>query len=71
MQQQNSIGDFATSDSWVIHSPIEQSIKKKKGRLRQGKCGDAIQSSIAQNWKEIYYYHDEPALYQVGGGVKR
>ena len=29
MQQQNSISDFATSDSWVILSPIEQSIKKK------------------------------------------
>ena len=29
MQQQNSICDFATSDSWVILSPIEQSIKKK------------------------------------------
>ena len=27
--QQNSICDFATSDSWVILSPIEQSIKKK------------------------------------------
>ena len=29
MQQQNSICDFATSDIWVILSPIEQSIKKK------------------------------------------
>ena len=29
MQQQNSICDFSTSDSWVILSPIEQSIKKK------------------------------------------
>ena len=29
MQQQNSICNFATSDSWVILSPIEQSIKKK------------------------------------------
>ena len=29
MQQQKSISDFATSDSWVILSPIEQSIKKK------------------------------------------
>ena len=29
MQQQNSVCDFATSDSWVILSPIEQSIKKK------------------------------------------
>ena len=29
VQQQNSICDFATSDSWVILSPIEQSIKKK------------------------------------------
>ena len=29
VQQQNSINDFATSDSWVILSPIEQSIKKK------------------------------------------
>ena len=29
VQQQNSISDFATSDSWVILSPIEQSIKKK------------------------------------------
>ena len=29
VQQQNSICDFATSDSWVIISPIEQSIKKK------------------------------------------
>ena len=29
MQQQNSICDFATSDSWVILSPIEQSIKRK------------------------------------------
>jgi len=27
--QQNSICDFATSDSWVILSPIEQSIKRK------------------------------------------
>ena len=29
VQQHNSICDFATSDSWVILSPIEQSIKKK------------------------------------------
>ena len=29
VQQQNSICYFATSDSWVILSPIEQSIKKK------------------------------------------
>ena len=29
VQQQNSNCDFATSDSWVILSPIEQSIKKK------------------------------------------
>lgn len=29
VQQQNSICDFATSDSWVILSPIEQSIKTK------------------------------------------
>ena len=29
VQQQNSICDFATSDSWVILSPIEQSIKRK------------------------------------------
>ena len=29
VQQQNSICEFATSDSWVILSPIEQSIKKK------------------------------------------
>lgn len=29
VQQQNSICDFPTSDSWVILSPIEQSIKKK------------------------------------------
>ena len=29
MQQQNSICDFNSSDSWVILSPIEQSIKRK------------------------------------------
>ena len=29
VQQQNSICDFTTSDSWVILSPIEQSIKRK------------------------------------------
>ena len=29
MQQQNTVCDFATSDSWVILSPIEQSIKRK------------------------------------------
>ena len=29
VQQQNLICNFATSDSWVILSPIEQSIKKK------------------------------------------
>ena len=29
MQQQDTICDFSTSDSWVILSPIEQSIKKK------------------------------------------
>lgn len=29
MQQQNTICDFSTSDSWVILSPIEQSIKRK------------------------------------------
>ena len=29
MQQQNSICDFSNSDSWVILSPIEQSIKRK------------------------------------------
>ena len=29
VRQQNSICDFSTSDSWVILSPIEQSIKRK------------------------------------------
>lgn len=29
MRQQDTICDFSTSDSWVILSPIEQSIKKK------------------------------------------
>ena len=29
VQQQNSICDFSNSDSWVILSPIEQSIKRK------------------------------------------
>ncbi|MBR1401470.1 MAG: class I SAM-dependent DNA methyltransferase [Prevotella sp.] len=29
MQQQNSVCDFSSSDSWVILSPIEQSIKRK------------------------------------------
>ena len=29
MQQQNTSCDFSTADSWVILSPIEQSIKKK------------------------------------------
>ena len=29
VQQQNTICDFANSDSWVILSPIEQSIKRK------------------------------------------
>ncbi len=29
VQQQNVICDFSTSDSWVVLSPIEQSIKKK------------------------------------------
>lgn len=29
VKQQNSVSDFSTSDSWVILSPIEQSIKKK------------------------------------------
>ena len=29
VQQQNSICDFSSSDSWVILSPIEQSIKRK------------------------------------------
>ena len=29
VQQQNNICDFATSESWVILSPIEQSIKRK------------------------------------------
>ena len=29
MQQQNSVCDFSTSDSWVILSPIELSIKRK------------------------------------------
>ncbi|MBW4730031.1 Eco57I restriction-modification methylase domain-containing protein [Prevotella melaninogenica] len=29
VQQQDTICDFSTSDSWVILSPIEQSIKKK------------------------------------------
>lgn len=29
VQQQNSICDFNSSDSWVILSPIEQSIKRK------------------------------------------
>ena len=29
MQQQNSVCDFGSSDSWVVLSPIEQSIKKK------------------------------------------
>ena len=29
MQQQNTVCDFATSESWVILSPIEQSIKRK------------------------------------------
>ena len=29
VQQQNSICDFSHSDSWVILSPLEQSIKRK------------------------------------------
>ena len=29
MQQQNTVCDFSLSDSWVILSPIEQSIKRK------------------------------------------
>ena len=29
MRQQDTICDFSTSDSWVVLSPIEQSIKKK------------------------------------------
>ena len=29
MQQQNSVCDFSSSESWVVLSPIEQSIKKK------------------------------------------
>ena len=29
MQQQNVVCDFSTSDSWVVLSPIEQSIKRK------------------------------------------
>ena len=29
MQQQNTVCDFNSSDSWVILSPIEQSIKRK------------------------------------------
>ena len=29
VQQQDTIWDFSTSDSWVVLSPIEQSIKKK------------------------------------------
>ena len=29
VQQQNSVCDFDSSDSWVVLSPIEQSIKKK------------------------------------------
>ena len=29
VQQQNSVCDFSSSDSWVILSPIEQSIKRK------------------------------------------
>ena len=29
VQQQNTVCDFSTSDSWVILSPIEQSIKRK------------------------------------------
>ena len=33
VQQQNSICDFSHSDSWVVLSPIEQSIKKKIGAV--------------------------------------
>ena len=29
VQQQNSVCDFSHSDSWIILSPIEQSIKRK------------------------------------------
>ena len=29
MQQQNTVCDFNSSESWVILSPIEQSIKRK------------------------------------------
>ena len=29
VRQQDTICDFSTSDSWVVLSPIEQSIKKK------------------------------------------
>lgn len=29
VQQQNSVCNFSSSDSWVILSPIEQSIKRK------------------------------------------
>ena len=29
VQQQNTVCEFSSSDSWVILSPIEQSIKRK------------------------------------------
>ena len=29
MRQQNSVCDFGSSDSWVVLTPIEQSIKRK------------------------------------------
>jgi adenine-specific DNA-methyltransferase len=29
VQQNGTVCDFSSSDSWVIHSPIEQSIKRK------------------------------------------
>lgn len=33
MQQQNTVCNFSSSDSWVVLSPIEQSIKEKIERV--------------------------------------
>ena len=46
MEQENSICDFSNSDSWVILSPIEQSIKSKI---------EAVGTPL-KDWKDIKIY---------------
>ena len=55
MEQQKTICDFSNSDSWVILSPIEQSIKRKKIESVGTPLKDWVFRSTARRVVELFY----------------